>query len=77
MMVQRDSIEHPGNVRTQDEAHSTLEMEFCGAHPGVPDDSEIIFNPQPDEACRLGDKLVRADPFEDFRGDGGMVPTMA
>ena len=44
-MEQRDSPEHPSNVRTQEEAHSTLEMEFCGACPGGPDDSDIILNP--------------------------------
>ena len=76
-MELRESPGHPSNVRTQEEAHSTLEMEFCGGHPGGPDDSEVISNPQPDQACRLSDKPVRAVTFEDFRRDGGMVPTMA
>ena len=31
-MEQRDNPEHPGNVRTIEEAPSTPEMEFCGAH---------------------------------------------
>ena len=77
MIQQRDSPEHPGYVRTQDKAYSTLEMEFCGAHLEGSDDSEIILNPQPDKACRMGDMSVRAGPFEDFKGDGDLVPTMA
>ena len=73
-MEQWDSPEHPGTVRTQEEAHSTLELEFFGAHPGGANDSEIIVNPQPDEACRVGDKTVRAGSLQDF---SGMVPNMA
>ena len=59
-MEQRDSPEHPGNVITQEEADSTLGMEFRGARPGGRGDSEIFLNLQPDEACRLGNKPVRA-----------------
>ena len=51
-------------------------MELCGACPRGPDNSEIILNPQPDKACTLGDKAMRVDPFEDLRGDGGMVLAM-
>ena len=64
--LQTDIPEYPGNFRIQEKAHiETPEMEFCGAHPRDLDDPEIILDPQQDEACILGDRLMRAGPFKD------------
>ena len=76
-MEERESPEHPGEVRTPEEAHSSPMMEFCGAPPGGPGGSEVTLNPQPDEACQLGDRLIRSNPYKDVRDDRNMLPPMA